>query len=90
MCLAALHFPWDTATGHNKAIKSVYHLTEDGSFEKVMSTNMFTVGFGGLRLGNLFVCTAQNYVLSFIVTSEMKGQKEGCISRGKENIIILE
>ena len=63
--LASLHVLWDMATGHKKADKLVYHLTEDSSFEEVMSTNMFTVGFGGLHLGKSLVCTARNYVLSY-------------------------
>ena len=63
--LVVLHVLWDMGSGHKKADKLLYHLTEESSIEEIMSTDIFTVGFGGLHLGKAFVCTARNYVLSF-------------------------
>ena len=63
--LAVLHVLWDMAPGHKKADKLLYHLSEESSFEEIMSTSMFTIGFGGLHLGKSFVCTARNYVLNY-------------------------
>lgn len=63
--LAALHVLWDMAPAHKKADKLLHQLSEESSIEEIMSTSMFTVGFGGLHLGNSFVCTARNYFLSY-------------------------
>ena len=63
--LVVLHVLWDMGSGHKRAAKLYYHLEEDSTIDEFMSTDMFTIGFGGLHLGKSLVCTSRNYVLSY-------------------------
>ena len=63
--LIVLHVLWDMGSGHKKADSDWYHLSEDSPEAEMLSTQMVTIGFGGLHLCKAFVCASRNHVLNF-------------------------
>ena len=61
--LVVVQILWDMGSDQKKADNDYYHLDAKSSIEEMLSTEMVSIGFGGLHLGKSFVCTARNYVL---------------------------
>ena len=63
--LVVFHVLWDMGSAHKKTDKDFYTIDSESTPVEMMSSELFTIGFGGLHLAKAIVNTSRNHVLTF-------------------------